>query len=149
MVDVDDTAGVQQAAELLVEGDPAGEFGAFALARAGQVPFDAEVAEERGAGPEGEVVGAAGGVGAGGADVGADEFGRQEQTGPAVDGLAFQGVVAVAGPDAVGALQDGEVDPSAAAGAGFDLQVRVACAQFVEQGIDGESLAVDGGFAAR
>ena len=51
----------------------------------------------------------------------AHEFRRDHQPGPALDGLAFQGVVAVRGPDPVGALQDAEVHAGPAGGAAFNL----------------------------
>ena len=58
-----------------------------------------------------------------GADVRADELGWDEELGPPLDVLAFQGVDGVAGPDAVGALEYPEVNAAATGGAALDLDV--------------------------
>jgi hypothetical protein len=63
MVTNNDTTRVQQFAEPFVSRDPHCESGAIRIARRGQVPFDAEVAEERGAGAEVQDMLATSGVG--------------------------------------------------------------------------------------
>ena len=104
-----------------------GEPVPFAPASAGEVPLDAEVAEQRGAGPEVQRVHPAGGVRRRAAPTWAPiSSGGSSSAGPALDLLALQGVDAVAGPHPVGALQHAEVDPAAAGRAGLDLQRRGA-----------------------
>jgi hypothetical protein len=68
--------------------------------------------------------------------------GGDEHRRAALDRLPLERVVAVAGPDAVGALQDRVVDPAAAARAALDLDVRMAGAQLVEQPVQRERLRV-------
>ena len=79
--------------------------------------------------------------GPGRADVAADQLGRDQQLGPALDRLALQGVVGVAGPDPVGAVKDPQVDP-ARARAALD---HLGCAQLVQQPVGGQGLGVDPG----
>ena len=87
------------------------------------------------------------GVRGGGADVAAHQFRRHHDAGPALDGLAFQGVVAVRGPDPVGALQDAQVHAGAAGGAALNLDAGMGLAEFVKEAVGGEGLFVDGGAA--
>ena len=63
-----------------------------------QVPLDAEVPEQRRRRPEREIVHAAGGVRSLGPDVGAHQLRRDEHRRAALDRLALERVVAVAGP---------------------------------------------------
>ena len=70
----------------------------------------------------GSVARARGGVRDRRPDVRADQFGRQQQAGPALDGLALHGVGAVRAPDAVGAGQRRQVGPRTPGRAGLDLQ---------------------------
>ena len=133
---------MQQATVGLVERDPFGQFLEFFRSGLAQVPFDAEVTEDGCGGPEVEFVGASGRVGGPGRDVGAQQFRREELLGPAHHLLAFMGVDAVRHPHPVGALQDAEVDPGAAGGAGLDLQIRVGCPELVHQPVDGVGLGV-------
>src|SRR5699024_11052905 len=98
-----------------------------------------------GAGPVGQGVGASGGVGGGGGDVGADQLGWEQQAGAGLDQLAFGGVVAVRAPDAVGVGHHAQVDAASAAGAGLDLEARVGGLELIDQVIDGLRLGVHGG----
>jgi hypothetical protein len=68
------------------------------------VPFHAEVHEEGRDGPEGQIVRAGSGVRRGGPDVPAHQLRRNYETGPALDGLPLQCVVAGRCPDAVRSL---------------------------------------------
>ena len=111
------------------------------------VPFHPEVAEKGGDGAERQVMRAGRGVRRRGADVAAHEFRRDHQSGPALDGLPLQGVVAVRGPDPVGPVQDPEVHAGAAGGAAFNLDAGVGLLECVEQPVGGEGLFVDGGAA--
>ncbi len=147
MIGVDGRPGVQQPAQLLVEGDPLAQPRQVVGVGAGEVPLDAEVAEQRDPGAEVEGVAPVGGVGEAGADVGAHELQRDQGVGPALDAVALQGVDAVGDPDPVGALEDLQVHASAAGGAGLDLDVRVAAAQFVHEPVHGVRLVVDAGAA--
>ena len=106
------------------------------------VPLHAEVAEHRGDGPERQLVGSAGGVRGGRADVAADQLWGQHRLGPALDGLAFQCVVAVGCPHPVGALEDAEIHPRAARGTALDFDPRMRGPQDVEQPVCGERLRV-------
>ena len=63
-----------------------------------------------------------GGVGARRTDVGADPLRADEQPGPPLDRHPLQGVVAVRGPDPVGARQHPKVHPRPATGTGLDLE---------------------------
>src|SRR5207248_9417857 len=110
-----------------------GEPGPFRVGGPGEIPLDAEVPEQGRSGPEVQRVYPAGGVRDGGADVGADQLRGQQGAGPPLDELAFQRVVAVAGPDAVGAFQHAEIDPGAAGGTGFDLHAGMPGAQLVQE----------------
>ena len=112
---------VDEAAVLLVEADEALELLPLRALDLPDVPFHPEVAEQGGDGAEGQVVRAGRGVRGGGADVSAHQLRRDHQSGPALDGLPFQGVVAVRGPDPVGPFQDAEVHAGAAGGAAFNL----------------------------
>ena len=87
---------------------------------------------------------AAGGVGLGRADVAADQLGRDQQLGPALDRLALQGVVGVAGPDPVGAVKDPQVDP-APPEAQLSISTPGWRAQLVQQPVGGQGLGVDPG----
>ena len=77
------------------------------------------------------------------ADVRAEQLRREEKARPPLDLLAFQRVVAVAGPDPVGPLEDLEVDPPTPAGAALDLDAGVPAADLVEQRVQGLGVAVD------
>ena len=90
---------------------------------------------------------AGGGVRGGGADVPAHQFRRNHQPGPALDGLPFQGVVAVRGPDPVGPFQDAEIDAGAAGGAAFNLDAGMGRLERVEEPVRGEGLFVHRGAA--
>ena len=118
--------GGQQVAVLLVHGDPLGKSFAVGGTHRLQVPLDAEVPEHRRGGPEVQRVGAPGRVRGGRGDVAAHELRGHQQRGPALDRLPLQRVVAVAGPDPVGALQDLGVDAGTAGGTALDLQARCA-----------------------
>jgi hypothetical protein len=149
VVDAYEAAGVQESAQLLVQGDPAGQFGAFGLGCAGEVPFEAEVAEERRAGAEGQVVGRPA-VWERAAPMcePMSSRGRRSRVQRLIDWRSRASSQSLAQTWSVRS-GDGEVDASASAGAGFDLQPGGACAQFVEQGVDGEGLGVHGGLTAR
>ncbi len=58
------------------------------------------------------------------ADMAAGDGKRQEQRRVMLDAQPFQRVVAVRQPDALGALQDAEIDPTATRGAAFNLDLR-------------------------
>ncbi len=115
----------------------------FGVGRGGEVLLDAGVRRERDSEPERQVGLARRGVRAGRAEVRADEFRRYEHARPSFDPGALDGIVAVRGPYPVGAVEDAEVDASAAAGARLDLQPRMARAQLVEQPVERERLRVD------
>ena len=102
------------------------------------------MAEHRGDRPEREIVRSRRGVARGGANVRSDELRRHHHAGPALDGLPFQGIVAVRGPDPVGALQDAEIHAGAAGGAAFNLDAGVGLAELVQEPVDGLSLGVHG-----
>ena len=102
------------------------------------------MAEHRGDRPEREIVRSRGGVARGGADVRSDELRRHHHAGPALDGLPFQGIVAVRGPDPVGAFQDAEIHAGAPGGATFNLDAGVGLAELVEEPVDGLCLGVHG-----
>ncbi len=94
------------------------------------------------AGPEVEVVHAAGGVRAARGDVGAHQLRRDQLGGPAMHVLALQRVDAVRDPDPVRPLEHAEVDPGAAGGAGLDLQPGVRGLHLVDQPVEREGLLV-------
>lgn len=62
--------------------------------------------------------------------------------GPPLDGLTLHRVVAVRGPDSVGAPEDAEVDAAASAGAGLDLQGGVTSLEVVDQAVESLGLSV-------
>ena len=105
---------MEAAAVFLEQVDEALEFVPVLALDAADVPLHAEVAEQRGDGTEGQVVGAGGGVRGSRPDVAAHQLRRDDGPGPALDGLPFQGVVAVRAPDAVRAFQDPQVHAGAA-----------------------------------
>ena len=77
--------------------------------------------------------------------MGAHEFGRDELLGPPVHLLALEGIDVVGGPHPVGVLQDPEVDPGAAGGAGLDLQVREPLLELGHQPVGRQGLGVHPG----
>ena len=101
------------------------DCGEFVVGRGEQVPFDPEMAEHRGSAPKRDGVGAAGRMGPIGADVGAHELGWDQVGRASLDTDSVKGIVAVAGPHAVGAGEDAEVDAATARGAALDLDVGV------------------------
>ena len=139
----DDPTGVQQCAEALVCRDPLGEPREVGRGRLAQVPLDPEVAEERCACAEVQQMPAACGVRDIRPDVAPDQLPGDQGGRPALDLLSFQRIDAVRGPDPVGSLEDGEVDPAAAGGAGLDLDPGVPSVQLVDQGVGGEGLGVN------
>lgn len=68
--------------------------------------------------------------------------GREQQSRPALDVLAVDGVVGVRGPDAVGAFDDAQVDAGASGGAGLDLHTGVEAADVVDQCVQDTGLTV-------
>ena len=115
----------------------------------GQVPLDAQVTEDRGGGPEVEVVHATGGVRLARGDVGAHQLRRDQLGRPAVHLLPLQRVDAVRHPDPLGPLQHAQVDPGTAGGAGLDLQTREGGLDLVQQPVEGQRLLVHAGSAGR
>ena len=111
------------------------------------VPLDAEMAEHRGGGAEGERVRAAGRVRRRRADVGAHQLGWDQHRRATLDRLALECVVAVARPDANGAPQDLVIDPRPARRAALDLDVGMGGAELVEESIQRECLGVRAGRA--
>ena len=77
--------------------------------------------------------------------MGADELGRQQQHGGAVDIGTVVGVVAVRHPHPLGPLHNPHVDAAAPSGAGFDVQIGEAFVKGVQQPVKGQGLVVDGG----
>lgn len=84
-----------------------------------------------------------GGVRPRAADVRAQQLGRDQQARVPLVDQALERVDAVARPDPVRPLEDPEVDPRAARGAGLDLQARVPSPQLVEQPVQREGVLVD------
>ena len=76
--------------------------------------------------------------------MGADQLGRQQHHGGAVDVRTVVGVVAVRGPHALDPFHDPQVDAPAAAAARLDLQIRESLVQGVQEPVEGEGLIVDG-----
>ena len=123
------------------------DCGEFVVGRGEQVPFDPEMAEHRGSAPKRDGVGAAGRMGPIGADVGAHELGWDQVGRASLDTDSVKGIVAVAGPHAVGAGEDAEVDAATARGATLDLDVGVCALDLVDQPVDGAGLGLTGGSA--
>ena len=149
VVDAHDVAVVQQVAVLLVPRHPPGQLVELAVVEPEQVPLDPEVAEQRRRRPELERLGAPGRVGVRRADVAPHHRRWHQRRGVALDDLALERVVAVARPHPLGPGEDAEVDPRPARRAALDLDVGVACAQLVEQRVQGERLGVGAGPAGR
>src|ERR1035438_10732195 len=78
----------------------------------------------------------------------ADQLRRKQKLCPPVDRLAFERVVAVTAPHAVGTGQDTEVHATAAGGTRLDLQPGVPAPQLVDQLVDGERVPVHDRFTA-
>ena len=91
---------------MLVQRQPGAEQGEVRGAEPADIRLDAHVSEKGGHGAEVEARGARGGVAGGGADVRAHHLGGKTEREPALDALPLERVVAVGGPDPVGALQD-------------------------------------------
>ena len=68
--------------------------------------------------------------------------------GPAQHALPVVRIDVVRDPHPVGALQHCQVDPGPARRAGLDLQLRVRCAELVEQAVERQRLGVDAGPSA-
>ncbi len=79
---------------------------------------------------------AAGDVRARGADVPAEQLGRQQDAGVALDALPLERVVRIARPEAVHAGHDPQVDAPAARGARLDRHLGEPLAQRIEQGVE-------------
>ena len=145
LIEANDVAAVDERAMALVQVDRLPQVVELAAGELEQVPLDAEVTEQRRHRTEREVVGATRGVGTGGTDVGTHHLGRDEHRHAGLDDLALQGIVAVAGPDALRAFEDGEVDATAARGATLELDARMGGAQLVEQAVRGQHLGMGAG----
>ncbi|VXB33888.1 hypothetical protein MICRO8M_110314 [Microbacterium sp. 8M] len=135
-------AAVDQRAQLLVQPRPGDDHGELLRRGGGEVGLDAGVRGERHREPERQIGVARRRVRAGRAEMGADQLRRHQQAGPPLDARALDRVVAVRGPHPVGALQDAEVDASAAAGAGLDLETGMPVAQLVQHPVEGRGLRV-------
>ena len=72
----------------------------------------------------------------------AHQFRRDDQSGVSLVREPLERVEAVAGPDAVGAVEDAEVDPRAAGRAALDLQSRVTGLELVEKAVERERVLV-------
>ena len=144
----DHAPGVQQRPEALVARHPAGQPVELRVRGRREVPLDAERPEERRGAPEVQAEGPAGAVRGRCGHVRAEVLRRQQLGGPALDLLPGQRVGHVGGPDPLDALEDAEVDPSAAGGARLPHHVRVGGAQLVEQPVERSSVLVDGCRAA-
>ena len=109
------------------------EHSGFVLRQLARVHLEAHMALGRDPGAQMHVEHAARRVAAARAHMAAGDAGRQEECGLVLDAQAFQRVVAVGEPDAVGARQDAEIDPAAARGAALDLDSGEVPAKAVEQ----------------
>ena len=145
VIDAHEVAAVQQVAVALVQLDPRRQRGELVVGEREQVPLDPEVAEQRRRRPERQRLGAAGGVRCRRPDVRPDHLQGDQHRGVALDRLALEGVVAVAGPHPLGALEDAEVDAGAARRAALELDVGMAPAQLVEQPVERQRLCVRAG----
>ena len=67
--------------------------------------------------------------------------GEHDQSGVALVGEPLERIEAVAGPDAVGAVEDAEIDARAARRAALDLQSRVTGLELVEQAVERRACA--------
>ena len=116
-----------------------------AWSRDGEVPLDAEVAEHRDARAEVERDPATGGVHGRAREVGAHHLGRHDEARVALDLQALDRVEGVARPDAVGVLEDPEVDAGAARRARLDLELGVAELERGEQPVERRDVLVHAG----
>ncbi len=141
-IEADHVARMQQRSETLVEFDQPGQRGPAIRVGASHVPLHAEMPEHGRGAAERECVNTAGGVCSGGPDVCPHHLRRNQHRRAALDGLAFERIVAVAGPDTLGAAQDLVVDSAATARTRLELDVGVPTPQFVEQGVQRNRLLV-------
>jgi hypothetical protein len=132
---------VQQVPPLLVEGNPAGQFGALGFGQLVRVQLNPEMAGQRHASAETQRLAAAGGMGRAGAHVGAHQFGREKGLETALDTHVADGIKIVAGPETVSEGGNAGIDAAAAAGTAFDFHIRVRRAQPGEQAIEALHLA--------
>ncbi len=107
--------------------------GAFLVGQFARVHLEAHVPLCGDPGAEPDVQNAPRGVAFARADVAAGDRHGQEQRGVVLHLQPLQRVVGIRQPDALGALQDTEVDAPAARGAAFDLDMREVGAKTVEQ----------------
>ncbi len=110
----------------------------------GQVGFHAHVAVACHQRAEPGMQAAARCVAPGRPDMRAHHFGRQKIGKPGLNSRPFDRVIAVRGPEPVGALEDLVIDAAATGSAAFDLQLGKRCAQPVEQRVERARLAVHG-----
>ena len=122
--------------------DPAFELIQLVVVEDADVPLDTGVAEQGGEAAERQVGHPACRVGLGRADVGALQFGREEQPRPTLDGLALQRIVAIAGPHPLGVLEHAQIDARPTRGAGLDLQPWVSSAKLGHETVGGLGLTV-------
>ena len=108
-----------------------------------QIPFDAQMPEERHRHAHLLTRRAVRGVRGAGADMLANHLRRHEQRRVALDVGALHRIHAVGGPDAVCELENAHVDAAAARRAAFNLQAGVGGLQVVEHAVDGERLPMD------
>ncbi len=104
-------AAEQQVPVLFEQSDPGTELFSIFVRDRGEIPFDAQMAEDRRGRPKVQVVHAAGGVRSARRDVGAHQLRRDQLGGPASYLLTLMWIDAVRDPDAVGPGQDPKIDP--------------------------------------
>ena len=128
----------------LVRVDPHTEFVERRLWFLEQVPFDAQMPEERHRHAHLLARRTVGGMRGARAHMFADHLRRHEKRRVALDVRAFDRIDAIRRPDAVGEREDREVDAAAAGRAAFDLQAGVRGFEVAEDAVDGECLPMHG-----
>ena len=119
--------GMQQWSMRLVQLDPRPESIQFQTGCRGQIPLDAKVSEEHSRSANGQRVRARGRVGGGRADMGVNNLKWQQQPGPMLDALPFEGIDPVRRQHAVTADHNAEINGAATTGATFELGLRMIC----------------------
>src|SRR5450830_1466806 len=133
---------VDDPAHLLVELRPARDRLDLRLGALCDVPLEPGRTHEARREPVAQVRRAPRAVCCRGADVSSHELGREQQLGPALDVLAFDRVVRVARPDAVGHGEDAKVAARPAARARLDLETGVLRLELVDQALHRDGLRV-------